>query len=64
MIGSMFANKHYIKLLLITTTKNFSLYHFCRRETTALIDLYEAWNKPEEAEKWWTKLPKSESVTE
>jgi serine/threonine protein kinase/tetratricopeptide (TPR) repeat protein len=29
-----------------------------------LIALYEAWNKPEKAEKWWSKLPKSESVTE
>ncbi|MFC1604523.1 protein kinase [Planctomycetota bacterium] len=29
-----------------------------------LIQLYEAWNKPEEAEKWRTKLPKTEAVTE
>ena len=29
-----------------------------------LIDLYEAWNKPEEAEKWRAKLPKTEAVTE
>jgi len=25
-----------------------------------LIKLYEAWNKPEEAEKWWAKLPKEQ----
>jgi hypothetical protein len=24
-----------------------------------LIDLYEAWNKPEEAEKWRAKLPQT-----
>jgi hypothetical protein len=29
-----------------------------------LIDLYEAWNKPEEAEKWRTKLPQIEAVEE
>jgi len=23
-----------------------------------IIDFYEAWNKPEEAEKWRAKLPK------
>jgi hypothetical protein len=28
------------------------------------IDLYEAWNKPDEAEKWRTKLTKIEAVTE
>jgi serine/threonine protein kinase len=27
-----------------------------------LIDLYESWNKPEEAEKWREKLPKIEAV--
>jgi hypothetical protein len=26
-----------------------------------LITLYEAWNKPEEAEEWRTKLPKTEA---
>jgi hypothetical protein len=25
---------------------------------------YEAWNKPEEAEKWRAKLPKTEAVEE
>jgi len=29
-----------------------------------LIDLYEAWNKPEDAEKWRTNLPKTEATTE
>jgi len=29
-----------------------------------LIKLYEAWNKPEQAEKWRPKLPKTEAVTE
>jgi serine/threonine protein kinase/tetratricopeptide (TPR) repeat protein len=29
-----------------------------------LITLYEAWNKPEEAEEWRTKLPETEAVTE
>jgi len=29
-----------------------------------LIDLYEAWNKPEEAEKWQAKLQQTEVVTE
>lgn len=29
-----------------------------------LVSLYEAWNKPEEAEKWRTKLPQTEAVRE
>jgi len=29
-----------------------------------LIDLYEVWNKPEEAEKWRSKLPQTEAVIE
>jgi len=29
-----------------------------------LIDLYEAWNKPEKAEKWRAKLPKTEAIIE
>ena len=29
-----------------------------------LIALYEAWNKPEEAGRWRTILPKTEAVTE
>jgi hypothetical protein len=29
-----------------------------------LIDLYEAWRKPEEAEKWRAKLLKTEAKTE
>jgi len=29
-----------------------------------LIDLYEAWNKPEKAEDWRAKLPKTEAVEE
>jgi hypothetical protein len=29
-----------------------------------LIALYEAWNKPEEAEKWRVKLPEIEAKTE
>jgi hypothetical protein len=27
-----------------------------------LIDLYEAWNKPEEVEKWRAKLPQTETA--
>jgi hypothetical protein len=27
-----------------------------------LIDLYEAWNKPEEAEMWRAKLPQKEDA--
>jgi len=27
-----------------------------------LIDLYEAWNKPEKAEEWRAKLPQTEAV--
>ena len=30
---------------------------------TKLIALYEAWNKPEKAEEWRTKLPETEAVT-
>ena len=29
-----------------------------------LIALYEAWNKPEQAEKWRAKLPQTEAKTE
>ena len=29
-----------------------------------LIELYEAWGKPEEAEEWRTKLPQQEGVEE
>jgi hypothetical protein len=29
-----------------------------------LIELYEAWNKPEKAEEWRTKLPQTEAVDE
>jgi serine/threonine protein kinase/Flp pilus assembly protein TadD len=29
-----------------------------------LIDLYEAWNKPEKVEEWRAKLPQTEAVTE
>jgi hypothetical protein len=29
-----------------------------------LIDLYEAWNKPEKAKKWWAKLPQTEVKAE
>jgi hypothetical protein len=28
------------------------------------IQLYEAWNKPEEAEKWRAKLPQKEAMEE
>jgi hypothetical protein len=28
----------------------------------ALIDLYEAWNKPENAKEWRAKLPKTEAL--
>ena len=35
-----------------------------RQVAQNLIDLYEAWNKPEEAEEWRTKLPKSEALKE
>jgi len=29
-----------------------------------LIDLYEAWNKPEKANEWRAKLPQTEAVME
>jgi hypothetical protein len=29
-----------------------------------LINLYEAWNKPEKAKEWRAKLPKTETITE
>jgi hypothetical protein len=29
-----------------------------------LINLYEAWNKPEKAEEWRAKLPQMEAVME
>ena len=29
-----------------------------------LIDLYEAWNKPEKAEEWRAKLPQTEAIEE
>jgi hypothetical protein len=29
-----------------------------------LIDLYEAWNKPEKAKEWRAKLPQMEAVWE
>jgi hypothetical protein len=29
-----------------------------------LSDLYEAWNKPKEAQKWRAKLPKTEAKIE
>jgi hypothetical protein len=29
-----------------------------------LIELYEVWNKPEKAEEWREKLPKTEAVGE
>ena len=29
-----------------------------------LIDLYEAWNKPEKASEWRAKVPKTETVDE
>jgi len=29
-----------------------------------LIDLYQAWNKPEDAEKWQAKLPQTEAMKE
>jgi len=29
-----------------------------------LIDLYEAWNKPEKAEEWRAKLPQTEAIDE
>jgi len=34
--------------------------HCCR----GLIDLYEVWNKPEEAEEWRAKLAQTEAVNE
>jgi len=33
-----------------------------RRVIDNLIALYEAWNKPEKAEEWRAKLPKTEVV--
>jgi hypothetical protein len=29
-----------------------------------LIDLYEAWGKPEKAEEWRAKLPQTETIEE
>jgi hypothetical protein len=29
-----------------------------------LIDLYEAWNKPEKADEWRAKLPQTEAMNE
>jgi hypothetical protein len=29
-----------------------------------LMDLYKAWNKPEKAEEWQAKLPKTEAAIE
>jgi hypothetical protein len=55
MIGSIVASKYYNKLLLIKTTKN---------KNVSLTSLYEAWNKPEKAEKWRAKLSKTEAKTE
>jgi len=37
-----------------TLTRRKSLYN--------LIDLYEAWGKPEEAKEWWAKLPQAENM--
>jgi hypothetical protein len=39
------------------------LYHALRDDSnTTLINLYEAWNKPEEAEKWRAKLLQTEAI--
>jgi hypothetical protein len=35
-----------------------------RESLNNLIELYEAWNKPEKAEKWRAKLPKTKAVKE
>jgi hypothetical protein len=29
-----------------------------------IVQLYEAWNKPEKAKKWWAKLPQTEVKAE
>ena len=29
-----------------------------------LIELYEAWGKPEKAQEWWATLPQTEAVEE
>ena len=34
------------------------------RKDNQLIDLYEAWNKPEKAEQWRIKLPQIEAEVE
>jgi len=33
-----------------------------QESTTSLIALYQAWNKPEEAEQWRAKLPQVENI--
>jgi hypothetical protein len=30
--------------------------------SSSMVDLYEAWNKPEEAEEWRSPLPQAEAV--
>jgi len=41
------------------------LYRELREDSnTTLIDLYEAWNKPEKASEWRVKVPKTEAVKE
>jgi hypothetical protein len=43
------------------------LYRELRDDSNILltaVELYEAWDKPEVAEKWWAKLPKPEAVIE
>jgi len=35
-----------------------------RESSRNLIDLYEAWDRPEEAKKWRAKLPQTEAVEE
>jgi hypothetical protein len=35
-----------------------------QQSSNNLIDLYEAWNKPEEAKEWRAKRPKTKAKTE
>jgi hypothetical protein len=39
-------------------------YPHTQQSLNNLINLYEAWNKPKEAQKWRAKLPKTEAKIE
>jgi hypothetical protein len=44
----------------------YSHYYIVNKEMTQMLlfDLYEAWNKPEEVEKWQAKLLQREAAIE